>query len=159
MRFGLIEEEVNPAVRFDGDKFVLKMPILEIFIDTHEAEIKDTEYYLLTKKDIINNFAELFIRASEGEDGYFEEDCEWYEQEDKEREITYSLFIIPEEKKFELSIRYAQNIGVYEYPLYSSVFYAAENASSISEQLIEDSHIFFHDDLMRIAQVYKKILL
>lgn len=159
MRYNLLDEEVNPGVLFDEDKFILKMPILEIFIDNHEAEIRDTEFYLLTKKEIINNFVELFIKASEG-DGYIEEDgCEWYEQEDEEMEITYSLLIIPEENKFELGICYAQNIGVFEYPLYSSIYHAKDNTNEVYNQLIEDSHIFFHEDLMRIAQVYKNILL
>ena len=84
----------------------------------------------------------LFIRASDGEDGYFKEDCESFEQEDEEREVTYSLFINHAEGKFKLGIQYAKSIGVFEYPLYSSVFHAKDHTNEIHEQLIEDNHIF-----------------
>ncbi|MEH6941552.1 hypothetical protein [Bacillus sp. JJ722] len=44
-----------------------------------------------------------------------------------------------------------------EYPIYTAGYKGNQNKGEIYEELIEGSHIFFHDEPMNIAQGYKAI--
>ena len=156
MTYSFYDDEVNPAVGFEEDRFLLRMPFIEL-IGENEAELVKVEINFLKKQEILNQFEELFefIMEDLEESGEF---AEFYEIEDDEKELTYSIYVNHQEKKFELGLDYARKIGVYEYPLYDAAFDANESKGYLHGEMIEGSAQLFHDELMKLAETYKGIL-
>ena len=156
MIYSLYEEETNPGVGFNENEFILKMPYLNIVGDD-EAELEKVEINFLRKQEILDNFIELFefIEEDLRETG---ELSEYYETEDDEKYVTYSIFPIPEDNKIELAISFAVNIGVFDWHMYTADYLVNESRGEVYDELIEGSHVFFHKELMQIAEKNKGIL-
>lgn len=156
MTYNLLDEEVNPAVGFEEDRFVLRMPYIEL-VGENEAELVKIEIHFLKPQEIFHEFAGLFefIQEDLQETGEFGEE---YNTENEEKDLTYSIYLIPAEKKIELAINYAEEVSVYEYPLYVAEYDANALEGKVLEEMIEGSSALFHDELMKLAEKYKSIL-
>ncbi|WP_455660615.1 hypothetical protein [Pradoshia sp.] len=155
MTYSFYDDEVNPAVGFDEDAFMLRMPFVEVVGD-NELELVKIEINFLKKQEIMNQFEGLFDFIMEDLQET-DELAESYETEDEEKELTYSIYVNHEENKFELSLAYARGFGVYEYPLYDAVFDANTSQGELYNEMIEGSSLLFHDELMKLAGSYKSV--
>ena len=156
MIYSLFEEETNPGVGFNEDEFILKMPFLNIVGDD-EAELEKVEINFLRKQEILDNFIELFefIEEDLRETG---ELSEYYETEEDEKYVIYSIFPNPEDNKMELAISFAVNTSIFDFPIYTAEYLVNESRGEVYDELIKGSHVFFHKELMQIAEKNKDIL-
>ena len=156
--YHLLDDEANPSVGFYEDEFILEMPFLDMVSEEDlEVSLEKIEINFLRKPEILAQFDELF--------GYIKEDAEeteslseYYEIEDEDKFITYSIFPVSEEGTFELSITYAAQQSSYEYPLYTGRYDREENGGSVLSEMLDGSHAFFHEDLMKLADKHKELL-
>ena len=156
--YHVLDDEANPRVGFYEDEFILEMPFLDLISEEDlQVSIEKIEINFLRKPEILAYFSELF--------GYIEEDVEetgdlseCYEIEDEEKFITYTIFPVPEEGTFELSITYAAKQSSFEYPLYTGSYDREKDGGRVLSEMLEDSHAFFHDALMQLAAANKELL-
>ena len=155
-----LDEIANPMLCFEDNVFKFSEPILEFFRQD-KVRVTDFEEYTLSKKEILEQFAKLFRQVqSDAKKGI---EHEIYESNIKDKELGFILIVDHESGAFDLAIDYAKNISVYEYPLYPSRHNTIDNTSELYDELIEDSHILFHGDLMELAKknksAFKKLLI
>ena len=72
--------------------------------------------------------------------------------------MIYSIFPNPEDNKMELAISFAVNTSIFDFPIYTAEYLVNESRGEVYDELIEDSHVFFHKELMQIAEKNKGIL-
>jgi hypothetical protein len=154
--YQMLDDEANPRVQFDEDEFLLQMPFWEL-VGENEVSIEKIEINFLRKQEILDNFMELFdcIQEDIEESG---ELAECYEFEDEDKFITYTIYPIPEDGKIELAFSYAVNQGVYQFPLYTADYDFKNSTGIVLEELVEGSHVFFHEELMELTANYKELL-